>query len=234
MTDGVGLDGWLPHFPGAGPLWLTAQLAGITTVILIVLGTPLAWWLARTRGAWRAPVEAVVAMPIVLPPTVMGFYLLILLGPAGPVGRFWVSLTGEALSFSFTGLVIASCVYSLPFVVQPLQNAFQSVGEGTLEAAATLGARPLDVFFSVAVPQSVRGYLTAAVMGFAHTLGEFGVVLMVGGNIPGETRVISIAIYDHVESLNYESAHVLSGILLSFAFVALLSLYLINRPRRHA
>ncbi len=223
--------GWLPHFPGAGPLWLTIRLAAVTTVILVVAGTPLAWWLSRGRGAWRTPIEAIVAMPIVLPPTVMGFYLLILLGPAGPLGRFWVTLTGDALSFSFSGLVIASCVYSLPFVVQPLQNAFQSVGEASLEAAATLGASPLDRFFSVVIPQSVRGYLTAAVMGFAHTLGEFGVVLMVGGNIPGETRVISIAIYDHVEALDYGKAHVLSAILLVFAFLSLLMLYFINRPR---
>lgn len=230
MTDGIA--SLLPHFPGAGPLWLTIRLAAVTTLVLIVLGTPLAWWLARSRRVWRAPIEAIVAMPIVLPPTVMGFYLLILLGPAGPLGKFWVTVTGDTLSFSFLGLVIASCVYSLPFVVQPLQNAFQSVGEGTLETAATLGARPLDVFFSVVVPQSLRGYLTAAVMGFAHTLGEFGVVLMVGGNIPGETRVVSIAIYDHVESLDYGKAHMLSAILLAFAFAALLSLYFVNRPRQ--
>ncbi|MDH3588438.1 MAG: molybdate ABC transporter permease subunit [Gammaproteobacteria bacterium] len=234
MVDVVGANGWLAHFPGAGPLWLSVRLAGVTTLILIVFGTPLAWWLSRTRGFWRVPVEAIVAMPIVLPPTVMGFYLLILLGPAGPLGRFWVSLTGDSLSFSFSGLVIASCAYSLPFVVQPLQNAFHSVSEAGMESAATLGASPLDVFFSIVVPQSMRGYLTAAVMGFAHTLGEFGVVLMVGGNIPGETRVISIAIYDHVESLNYDKAHVLSVILLVFAFLALLLLYFVNRPRHRA
>lgn len=231
MADGTGLAALLPHFPGAGPLWLTVRLAAVTTLLLTVLGTPLAWWLARTRRRWRAPVEAIVAMPIVLPPTVMGFYLLILLGPAGPLGSFWLTVTGDTLSFSFSGLVIASCVYSLPFVVQPLQNAFQSVGEDTLETAATLGAGPLDTFFTVVVPQSLRGYLTAAVMGFAHTLGEFGVVLMVGGNIPGETRVVSIAIYDHVESLDYGKAHLLSAILLTFAFVSLLTLYFINRPR---
>lgn len=222
--------GWMASMPGLAPLWLTVQLASITTLTLLVLGTPLAWWLARTRHRMRAVVETVVALPLVLPPTVLGFYLLILLGPAGPVGGFWVQLTGSALSFSFTGLVIASCLYSLPFVVQPLQNAFQSVPAGLLDAAATLGARPLDRFASIALPLARRGYLTATVMGFAHTLGEFGVVLMVGGNIPGRTRVISIAIYDHVETLEYAEAHVLSALLLMFAFVALFTLYRVNRP----
>ena len=217
------------QFPGSGPLWLSIQLAAITAVLLIVLGTPLAWWLARTQSPIKTPIEALVALPIVLPPTVMGFYLLVLLGPNAALGKFWIELTGETLTFSFAGLVVASCVYSLPFVVQPLQNAFEAVGERSMEAAWTLGANPLDAFFSVAIPQSSRGYLNAAVMGFAHTLGEFGVVLMVGGNIPGETRVISIAIYDHVESLNYDKAHLLSGILLVFAFLTLLSLYFINR-----
>jgi molybdate transport system permease protein len=221
------------EFPGAGPLWLTVRLGLVTVAILLVLGTPLAWWLSRTRSRAKAAVEAVVAMPIVLPPTVMGFYLLVVLGPYGAIGRWWVELTGETLTFSFAGLVIASVVYSLPFVVQPLQNAFESLGRRYLEAAATLGARPLDAFATVVLPLSVRGYLTATVMGFAHTLGEFGVVLMVGGNIPGQTRVISIAIYDHVEALEYGVAHRLSLILLLFGFASMLALYAINRRWRH-
>ena len=221
------------EFPGAGPLWLTVRLGLVTVLILVVLGTPLAWWLARTRSRAKAAIEAVVAMPIVLPPTVVGFYLLILLGPNGAIGRWWVELTGTTLTFSFAGLVIASVVYSLPFVVQPLQNAFESLGKRYLEAAATLGAKPVDAFASVVLPLSVRGYLTATVMGFAHTLGEFGVVLMVGGNIPGSTRVISIAIYDHVEALEYGVAHRLSLILLVFAFAAMVTLYAINRRWRH-
>ncbi len=215
--------------PDLSALGLSIQLALVTVLILLALGTPLAWWLARTRRRWRPWVEALVALPIVLPPTVLGFYLLVLLGPAGGIGQFWVQLTGQTLTFSFAGLVIASCLYSLPFVVQPLQNAFESLDQGALEAAWTLGARPLDAFFSVAVPLSARGFVTAAVMGFAHTLGEFGVVLMVGGNLPGETRVVSIAIFDHVESLAYAQAHTLSAILLLFAFVSLLAMYMINR-----
>ena len=214
-----------------GPLALSAALAGTTTAVLLLLGTPLAWWLARSTTRARPLVEALVALPLVLPPTVMGFYLLVLLGPAGAVGRHWVELTGDALTFSFTGLVIASCVYSLPFVVQPLKNAFEAVGAGYLEAARTLGATPRDAFFSVAAPMARRGFLTAAVMGFAHTLGEFGVVLMVGGNIPGRTRVVSIAIYDHVETLDYAGAHRLSAILLLFAFLALTAMFVINRRR---
>ena len=221
------------EFPGAGPLWLTVRLCLVTVAILLIVGTPLAWWLARTRRRAKAAVEAVVSLPIVLPPTVVGFYLLILLGPNGAIGRPWVEFTGHTLTFSFAGLVIASVVYSLPFVVQPLQNAFESLGRRYLEAAATLGAKPLDAFASVVLPLSTRGYLTALVMGFAHTLGEFGVVLMVGGNIPGSTRVISIAIYDHVEALEYGVAHRLSLILLLFAFVAMLTLYLVNRRWRH-
>ncbi|HUR41160.1 MAG TPA: molybdate ABC transporter permease subunit [Verrucomicrobiae bacterium] len=220
-------------FPGLGPLWLTVQLGLVTVTILLVLGTPLAWWLARTRWRGREAIEAIVSLPIVLPPTVVGFYLLILLGPNGAIGKHWVTLTGQTLTFSFTGLVIASTVYSLPFVVQPLQNAFEALGRRYLEAAATLGARPLDAFVSVALPLSARGYLTATVMGFAHTLGEFGVVLMVGGNIPGSTRVISIAIYDHVEALEYGVAHRLALILLVFAFAAMVALYLVNRRWRH-
>lgn len=214
--------------PGMGPLWLSIQLAATTTIVLIVLGTPLAWWLARTSSRFKTVLEAAVALPIVLPPTVMGFYLLIVLGPYGALGRWWVEVSGDALTFSFLGLVISSCLYSLPFAVQPLQNAFEALGKRDLEAASTLGARPIDAFFSVAVPQSARGFLNAVVLSFAHTLGEFGVVLMVGGNIPGETRTISIAIYDHVEALNYGSAHVLSAVLLIFAFVALFTMFFVN------
>ncbi len=217
------------NFPGSGPLWLSVQLAAVTTVVLILIGTPLAWWLAHHRSAFKTVIEATVALPIVLPPTVMGFYLLILLGPYGAIGGWWLELTGDTLTFSFSGLVIASCVYSLPFAVQPLQNAFEALGRRDLEVAWTLGASRLDAFFTVAVPQSARGFVNAVVLAFAHTLGEFGVVLMVGGNIPGETRVISIAIYDQVESLNYANAHRLSAILLAFAFAILLVMYVINR-----
>jgi molybdate transport system permease protein len=215
-----------------GPLWLSAQLAFVTTVILLLLGAPLAWWLAHTKTRAKPIVQAIVAMPIVLPPTVLGFYLLILLGPRGAVGGWWVSLTGNALTFSFTGLVIASCIYSLPFAVQPMQNAFEAVPRQTLERAWTLGATRLDAFFSVAVPLSVRGFISAAVLAFAHTLGEFGVVLMVGGNIPGETRMVSIAIYDHVETLNYGAAHQLSLVLLAFAFIVLLAMFALNQRWR--
>jgi molybdate transport system permease protein len=212
-----------------GPLWLSVQLATITMLLLLLIATPLGWWLARTRSRARPVVQAIVALPIVLPPTVMGFYLLILLGPAGAIGSWWLELTGSALTFSFTGLVIASCIYSLPFAVQPIMSAFESVSQGDLEAAWTLGADRRDAFFSIALPQSTRGYLNAAVLSFAHTLGEFGVVLMVGGNIPGETRVISIDIYDQVESLNYAAAHKLSAVLLILAFVILLTLFVANR-----
>jgi molybdate transport system permease protein len=215
------------------PLWLSLQLAAITMLLLLLVGTPLAWWLARTASAAKSGVQALVALPIVLPPTVMGFYLLILLGPEGVVGGWWLRVTGSALTFTFSGLVIASCVYSLPFAVQPLMNAFESVDERDLEAAWTLGASRRDAFFSVALPQSIRGYFAAAVLSFAHTLGEFGVVLMVGGNIPGETRVISIAIYDEVESLNYAAAHQLSATLLLLAFVMLFAMFWLNR-RWHA
>jgi len=212
-----------------GPLWLSVQLATITMLLLLLIATPLGWWLARTRSKARPIVQALVALPIVLPPTVMGFYLLILLGPAGAFGSWWLELTGNALTFSFVGLVIASCVYSLPFAVQPIMSAFESVRQGDLETAWTLGATRRDAFFSIALPQSTRGYLNAAVLSFAHTLGEFGVVLMVGGNIPGETRVISIHIYDQVESLNYAAAHQLSVVLLVFAFVILLTMFVANR-----
>lgn len=212
-----------------GPVWLSIELALVTVVILLLVGTPLAWWLAHTRRPLRVVVEAIVALPLVLPPTVLGFYLLVLLGPQGPVGAPWVSLTGSTLTFAFSGLVVASVIYSLPFAVQPLQGAFESVGRAPLEAAFTLRAPPWDAFLSVASPMALRGYVTAAVLGFAHTLGEFGVVLMVGGNIPGRTKVVSIAIYEHVETLNYHAAHVLSGGLLGFSFVVLVVVYAVNR-----
>ena len=212
-----------------GPLWLSLQLATVTVLILLAVGTPLAWWLAFTRNRARTVVEAIVAMPLVLPPTVLGFYLLVLLSPQGLIGGPWLELTGTTLTFSFAGLVLASVLYSLPFAVQPLQGAFESVGRTPLEAAATLGASPFDAFLNVASPLALRGYLSAAVLGFAHTIGEFGVVLMVGGNIPGRTKVISIAIYEHVETIDYAQAHVLSAGLLVFSFVVLLSVFILNR-----
>lgn len=212
-----------------GPLWLSIQLAFFTTAILLLIGTPVAWWLSQTRTRWKPAVQAIVAMPIVLPPTVLGFYLLILLGPEGAIGSWWVQLTGSALTFSFTGLVVASCVYSLPFAVQPMQNAFEALPRKYLERAWTLGASRLDAFFSIVVPLSVRGFVSGIVLSFAHTLGEFGVVLMVGGNIPGETRVVSIAIYDQVESLNYAAAHQMSLLLIGFAFAVLVAMFVINR-----
>jgi molybdate transport system permease protein len=215
--------------PEAGAIVLTLQLAAMTTILLLLLGTPFAWWLANTRSRAKPVLEALTAMPLVLPPTVLGFYLLILMSPDSALGAFWVQVTGSALTFSFSGLVVASVFYSLPFMVQPLQNAFEGVGRGPLEAAATLGASPLNAFFTVVAPLSVRGFLTATVLSFAHTIGEFGVVLMVGGNIPGETRVISIAVYEQVETLNYAQAHQLSAGLLVFSFVVLLAVYLANR-----
>jgi molybdate transport system permease protein len=218
--------------PDLGPLWLTLRLAAAATAILLLVGTPLAWWLARTRSPLRPAVEAVTALPIVLPPTVIGFYLLLLLGPKSAVGGLWVRLTDSTLTFSFSGLLVASVVYSLPFMVQPLQSAFETVGRAPMEAAATLRAAPLDAFFTVAVPLSVRGFLTAIVLSFAHTVGEFGVVLMVGGNIPGKTRVISIAIYEHVETLRYADAHVLSVLMLVFSFTVLTVVYAVNRTLR--
>ena len=211
------------------PIWLSLQLAGVTVLILLALATPVAWGLAHTRCRFRVVVEAVVALPLLLPPTVLGFYMLILLGPNGWVGGPVQALTGSALSFSFAGLVFASCLYSLPFVVQPLHSAFESVGKIPLETAQSLGASRLDAFFSVISPLARRGYLTAVVLGFAHTLGEFGVVLMVGGNIPGKTKVISIEIYDRVEVLEYTQAHTLSAGLLIFSFLVLVMVYSINR-----
>lgn len=210
-------------------LVLTIQLALVTTVALFLIGTPLAWWLSQTRSAFKPIVETVVALPLVLPPTVLGFYLLILFNPNTPLGGFWVQLTGETLTFSFTGLVVASILYSLPFMVQPLQTAFEASARQSMELAAMLRASPLDAFLNVAVPASGRGFITAGVLTFAHTLGEFGIVLMVGGNIPGETRVVSIAIYEHVETLRYGQAHALSLVLLAMAFVILLLVYRFNR-----
>jgi molybdate transport system permease protein len=218
--------------PDLSPLWLTLRLAGLTTLVLLVLGTPLAWWLARTRSRAKPAIEAVTALPLVLPPTVLGFYLLILLSPNAPVGRLWLDVTGSTLTFSFSGLLVASVIYSLPFMVQPLASAFEAVGRAPIEAAASLGASPLDAFCSVALPLSIRGFLTATVLTFTHTLGEFGVVLMVGGNIPGETRVLSIAIYDQVETLRYAEAHTLAAGLLIFSFLVLCVVYAVDRRAR--
>ena len=212
-----------------GPLWLTLQLAAITTVVLLVIGTPLAWWLAHTKNRLRPVIEAITALPLVLPPTVLGFYLLILMSPNAPIGGVWRDVTGGTLTFSFVGLVIASAIYSLPFMVQPLQGAFEAVGRAPLEAASLLRATPIDQFFTVATPMAIRGYITAVVLTFAHTVGEFGVVLMVGGNIPGETKVISIAIYEHGETLRYDQAHALSVVLLIFSFAVLMMVYTLNR-----
>jgi molybdate transport system permease protein len=217
------------ELPDPGPLWLTLRLAALVTAMLLLLGTPIAWWLAHTRSRLKPFVEAVTALPLVLPPTVLGFYLLVLLSPRSPIGGFWFEITGTTLTFSFVGLVVASVLYSLPFAVQPLQASFEAVGREPLEAAAMLRATPLDRFFSVAAPMAARGFLTAAVLTFAHTIGEFGVVLMVGGNIPGETKVISIAIYEHVETIRYAEAHLLSAGLLIFSFLVLLLVYAVNR-----
>ena len=208
---------------------ITAALAATTTVLLLLLGTPLAWWLARTRSRLKPLCAAVVAMPLVLPPTVIGFYLLVLTGPQGLVGQFTQALGLGRLPFTFAGLVVASVLYSMPFVVQPLQQAFEAIPRRTLEAAATLRAGPWDRFFSVALPLARPGFVTASVLGFAHTVGEFGVVLMMGGNIPGQTRVVSVAIYDHVEALAYPDAHRLAGVLVVFALVVLVTLYAVNR-----
>jgi molybdate transport system permease protein len=215
------------------PFWLSIRLALTVTLILLALGMPLAWWLARTRSVARPMIEAVVSLPLVLPPTVLGFYLLILLGPRGPLAPL-LEVLDLRLVFSFPGLVIGSVIYSLPFVVNPLKNTYQEIPEGQLETAATLGAGPLDRFFRVVLPLSASGAVTAAVMGFAHTIGEFGVVLMIGGNIPGETQVLSVAIYDHVEQLDYAQAHVYSAGLLAFSMVVLVFLYASRTARRRA
>ena len=211
-------------------IWLTIRLSSVVTVILLLLGTPVAWWLARTRSWFKGPLGAMVALPLVLPPSVLGFYLLLAMGPNGPLGWLTTSLGIGRLPFTFWGLVVASVFYSLPFMVQPLQNAFESIGPQPLQVAASLGASPLDAFFSVAVPLAKPGFITASIMTFAHTVGEFGVVLMIGGNIPGVTRVASVQIYDHVEALEYVEAHRLSAVLLIFSFLVLLALYA-WRPR---
>ncbi|WP_313031694.1 molybdate ABC transporter permease subunit [Massilia alkalitolerans] len=211
-------------------VWLTLKLAAIVTVLLLILGTPIAWWLARTRSRMKSAVGAVVALPLVLPPTVLGFYLLVAMGPNGPVGRATDALGLGTLPFTFPGLVIASVFYSMPFVVQPLQNAFEAIGERPLEVAATLRASPWDTFWSVVVPLARPGFLSGAVLGFAHTIGEFGVILMIGGNIPDKTRVVSVQIYDHVEAMEYAQAHWLAGGMLVFSFLVLLALYTFNPP----
>lgn len=211
---------------------LTLELASLTTVLLLLLGTPIAWWLARTRSWLKKPIGAIVALPLVLPPTVIGFYLLISMGPNGFFGQFTESLGLGILTFTFSGLVIGSVFYSLPFVVQPLQNAFEAIGNAPLEAAATLRASPRDCFFSVVVPLARPGFITAAILGFAHTVGEFGVVLMIGGNIPGKTQVVSVQIYNHVESMQYAQAHWLAGGMLLFSFVILLALYSSRRTQQ--
>jgi molybdate transport system permease protein len=210
------------------PVWLTLKLAGVTTLLLLLVGTPIAWWLSQTHSRLKHPVSAVVALPLVLPPTVIGFYLLVFLGPHGPGGQLTQALGIGTLPFTFSGLVFASVLYSLPFVVQPLQNAFEALGKRPLEVAATLRASAWDRFIHVAVPLARPGFLTAMVLGFAHTVGEFGVVLMIGGNIPGQTKVLSVAIYDHVETLEYDQAHILSAGMIGFAFLVLLVLYLLN------
>ena len=211
------------------PVWLSLELAVVTTVVLLALSAPLAWWLARSKSAWRAPIGAVVTLPLVLPPSVMGFYILVALGPHGPLGQFTQSMGWGLLTFTFPGLVIGSLVYSLPFAVQPLQGAFEALGDRPLEVAATLGAKPIDAFFSVVLPLVRPGVFTATVLTFAHTIGEFGVVLMIGGNIPGKTQVVSTEIYTFVEAMEYEKAHILAGGMLVFSFVVLLALSFLNR-----
>ncbi len=213
-----------------GAVWLTLKLASVVTLLLLLVGTPIAWWLARTHSRLKGAVGAIVSLPLVLPPTVLGFYLLVAMGPKGPVGQLTEALGLGILPFTFPGLVIASVFYSLPFMVQPLQNAFAAIGERPLEVAATLRASPWDRFWSVAVPLARPGFMAGAIMSFAHTVGEFGVVLMIGGNIPDQTRVVSVQIYDHVEALEYAQAHGLAGGMLAFSFIVLLTLYTLN-PR---
>lgn len=211
------------------PVLLTLKLASITTIVLLIIGTPIAWWLARSVASWKEAVAAIVALPLVLPPTVLGFYLLLILGPNGPGG--WVAsfYNARSLAFTFEGLVIGSVLYSMPFAVQPIRNAFEAIGDRPLEVAATLRARPRDIFWTVAVPLARPGFMTGAVLGFAHTVGEFGVVLMIGGNIPGETKVLSVAIYDYVESLQWAYAHVLAGGMLLFSFTVILTMMVLEK-----
>jgi molybdate transport system permease protein len=213
-------------------IWLTVELASLVTVLLLIIGTPIAWWLARTSSRWKRPVAAIVALPLVLPPTVLGFYLLVAMGPQGPIGAITQSLGLGLLPFTFSGLVVASVLYSMPFMVQPLHNAFAAIDDRPLEVAATLRAGPLDRFFSVAVPLARPGFIAGAILGFAHTVGEFGVVLMIGGNIPGQTRVASVLIFDHVEAFEYAQAHWLSGMMLVLAFVALMGTYAVQPAKK--
>jgi|TARA_B110000902_G_scaffold255038_1_gene319846 molybdate transport system permease protein len=213
-------------------IWLTLRLASTVTILLLIFATPLAWWLARTQSWFKGSISAIVALPLVLPPTVLGFYLLLAMGPNGAIGQFTQALGLGTLPFTFWGLVVASMVYSLPFVVQPIQNAIEAIGNRPLEAAATLGAGPIDCFFSVVLPLAKPGFMTASILGFAHTVGEFGIVLMIGGSIPSETRVVSVQIYDHVEALEYAQAHVLSGVMVIFSFLVLLTLYTFQRKRK--
>lgn len=208
-----------------GAIWLTLRLASTVTILLLIIGTPIAWWLAKTQSWLKGPIAAIVALPLVLPPTVLGFYLLIAMGPNGFIGEFTQSLGLGTLPFTFWGLVVASIIYSMPFVIQPLQNAMEAIGQRPLEVAATLRAGPIDRFFTIVLPLAKPGFITASILGFAHTVGEFGVILMIGGNIPDETRVVSVQVYDHVESLEYAQAHSLSALLVIFSFVVLLALY---------
>ncbi|MBL4608749.1 MAG: molybdate ABC transporter permease subunit [Pseudomonadales bacterium] len=214
------------------PIWLSLKLASITTVLLLLLATPVAWWLDRSEHRLKSMIAALVTLPLVLPPSVLGFYLLLMLGPNGPIGSFSQQIGLGSLAFSFKGLVIASVIYSFPFAVQPIQNAFEAMGKKPLEAAATLGASPFDRFFTISLPMIRPGLVTAAVLGFAHTIGEFGVILMIGGNIPGETKVLSVAIYEHVESMEFQQAHILSGGMVLFSFIVLFTLYSINGKTR--
>ncbi len=216
------------------PVWLTLKLASLTTLVLLVISTPLAWWLATSRSWWKDLVGSLVALPLVLPPTVLGFYLLLMLGPAGPVGELTQAMGLGTLPFTFAGLVVGSTIYSMPFVVQPVRNAFEAVGERPLEVAATLRASPWKRFYSIALPLARPGFLTGSVLGFAHTVGEFGVILMIGGNIPGETKVLSVAIYDHVESLEWAQAHWLAGGMLVFSFVVVFTMYLLEKRLRRS
>ncbi len=213
-------------------VWLTLKLASLTTLVLLVVGTPLAWWLARSKAAWKEVIGSLVALPLVLPPTVLGFYLLVLLGPDGPMGQLTESLGIGPLAFTFPGLVVGSVIYSLPFMVQPIRNAFDALGDRPMEVAATLRASPLQTFFEVAIPLARPGFLTGAVLGFAHTVGEFGVVLMIGGNIPGETKVLSVAIYDHVESLEMTQAHWMAGGMVVFSFLVVLTMSILEKRMR--
>lgn len=214
-------------------IFLTLELATITTLVLLIIGTPIAWWLARSQARWKEVINAIIALPLVLPPTVLGFYLLLALGPSSPLGQATTALFGHALPFSFEGLVVGSVIYSLPFVVQPVRNAFEVIGDRPLEVAATLRASPLDAFFTIALPLARPGLLTGAILGFAHTMGEFGVVLMIGGNIPGETKVLSVAIYDYVESLEWHQAHILAGGMLAFSFIVILFMTMTEKRLRH-